>query len=181
MTSILKEQILQEHQRAELQRLNDGWAGCGCADCQDFYKSIELTNYGERVQHTADIITINEDSRKLNQANAIHWSDCGMIEYHDGRAYTTDRKGKTWDIGTEQSVRETLKTGVIASNLCLDGRREALDDVIEYREVEGYGTTTARLSLERSTDNGTIGDKQKTTRPSKNEQRVSNRLSKFKS
>lgn len=71
-----------------------------------------------------------------------YWSDCGLVEFLDGRAYAIDSVGKTWDVGSEECVKETLQTGVIASNLCQDNRREALQIVIDYRRENGYGTET---------------------------------------
>lgn len=56
--------IKEEHQKAELLRLEQGWTGCGCSDCQEFYKTIDLKKYGDRVKEIADIILIS-GNRKL--------------------------------------------------------------------------------------------------------------------
>jgi hypothetical protein len=48
---ILVENIKQAHRQAELQRLNAGWQGCGCSDCQTLYKELDLSKYGNRVSY----------------------------------------------------------------------------------------------------------------------------------
>ena len=62
--------IKEEHQHAELARLNAGMEGCGCADCREFYKTIDLTRYGSRVKTFGDYITISgvkaQKERDLN-------------------------------------------------------------------------------------------------------------------
>lgn len=46
-----KESANRDHQDAELQRLRMGQEGCGCnPTCQDFYKTINLTPFGDRVK-----------------------------------------------------------------------------------------------------------------------------------
>lgn len=60
----MKELILIEHRRAELQRLDLGMDGCGCSDCQELYKTLDLTRYGSRVIRIDGIVTIKEKSRK---------------------------------------------------------------------------------------------------------------------
>ncbi len=54
----LKALISQEHRRAELERLDAGWDGCGCADCQAFYSEIDLEKYGGRVIDTGGTIVV---------------------------------------------------------------------------------------------------------------------------
>lgn len=50
--------IRQEHRHSELERLRAGYDGCGCSECQKFYKTIDLEKYGKRVLRFAGIITI---------------------------------------------------------------------------------------------------------------------------
>lgn len=45
----LKDLIQVEHCRSELERLSAGYDGCGCLACQEFYKTLDLEEYGERV------------------------------------------------------------------------------------------------------------------------------------
>lgn len=47
-----EKEILKEHRRAELQRIKDGWAGCGCSICQDLYKTIDIDSLGDRAVRT---------------------------------------------------------------------------------------------------------------------------------
>jgi hypothetical protein len=52
------EQIKLTHQQAELQRLDDGMDGCGCPECQELYKTIDLEKYGARVHRFHDVVLI---------------------------------------------------------------------------------------------------------------------------
>ena len=52
------DQIKVDHSIAELERLDAGMDGCGCQDCQDFYKTINLNVYGDRVRYFHDTIII---------------------------------------------------------------------------------------------------------------------------
>ncbi len=70
------------------------------------------------------------------------WDESGLIQFIDGRSYAIDGSGKTWDIGSEASVKETLTTGIINPNLCNDGRWEAFEMALKYRQEEGYGEKT---------------------------------------
>ena len=54
----LKALIKQEHQRAEVERLRAGFDGCGCAICQELYKTLDLSAYGDRVNKSGDLINI---------------------------------------------------------------------------------------------------------------------------
>jgi len=65
----LKELIQIEHRRAELQRLYEGVAGCGCDDCQQLYQTIDLREYGSRVAYFGDFVLIAEKSRKNARAD----------------------------------------------------------------------------------------------------------------
>lgn len=58
MADSLHSQILTEHHRSEFQRLEQGQAGCGCSDCQDFYNTLDLSKYGKRVLHLEGFIYI---------------------------------------------------------------------------------------------------------------------------
>jgi hypothetical protein len=44
-----KQLMIEEHRRAELLRIRKGQDGCGCKDCQEFYKTLDLSVYGARV------------------------------------------------------------------------------------------------------------------------------------
>ena len=73
-TNLIKE-IEKEHQRAELQRLDEGWPGCGCSLCQKLYKEINLEKYGSRV------IILNE-SYIIKSDSSLH-KDEVEIKYYD--------------------------------------------------------------------------------------------------
>ena len=61
----LAELIRQEHERAELGRLESGMEGCGCQHCQEFYKTIDMTRYGSRVHKFGDIVLVFENKRTV--------------------------------------------------------------------------------------------------------------------
>jgi len=48
----------EEHRRTELLRLDTGMAGCGCAACQEFYRTIDLSVYGSRVKRQHGVLWI---------------------------------------------------------------------------------------------------------------------------
>jgi hypothetical protein len=58
--TIFSENIKKEHLRAEVERLDEGWSGCGCADCQELYREIDLKKYGSRVREIDGEITISD-------------------------------------------------------------------------------------------------------------------------
>ncbi len=67
----LKAQIKAEHNRAELQRLDAGMAGCGCSDCQALYKTLDLNKYANRVSDSGDTILIAEKSRQSSRVDDV--------------------------------------------------------------------------------------------------------------
>ncbi len=60
----LKREILKEHHRAELQRLEQGQAGCGCPDRQKLYESLDLSQYGDRVLYLDGFISVCATKKK---------------------------------------------------------------------------------------------------------------------
>jgi len=84
----LKAQIKAEHHRAELQRLDSGMAGCGCSDCQQLYRTLDLTKYGSRVVNSVGVILINE-----KQQAPDYWSADGSIFIHYGKKWGVNKKG----------------------------------------------------------------------------------------
>jgi hypothetical protein len=69
-----KERTNRDHQTAELKRLRAGYDGCSCQDCQEFYKTLDLSLYGDRVIRLADVICI-----VAGRIGAESWR-----EYHQG-------------------------------------------------------------------------------------------------
>jgi len=47
------------HNQAELLRLYMGMDGCGCAECQEYYKTLDLSKYGSRVKRFGDFVIIS--------------------------------------------------------------------------------------------------------------------------
>jgi hypothetical protein len=64
------EVVKHDHRQAELLRLDMGMEGCGCADCQELYRSIDLDNYGARVQRFQDIIIILPGASRVTKSRA---------------------------------------------------------------------------------------------------------------
>ena len=48
----------KEHQHAELLRLKAGQEGCGCSDCQKFYQTLDLSQFGDRVKHYGNTVMV---------------------------------------------------------------------------------------------------------------------------
>lgn len=71
----LKALIRQEHKRAELQRLDEGMDGCGCSDCQELYKTLDLSKYGNRVTNFGDTVLIGEKWEVSKSAASVHLGD----------------------------------------------------------------------------------------------------------
>lgn len=69
---IFDEMMQKAHRQAELERLRAGFEGCGCSDCQEYYRELDLTVYGERVKRVADIITIIEGKTGADNWQQYH-------------------------------------------------------------------------------------------------------------
>lgn len=76
--------IKTDHQAAEHERLAAGQEGCGCPDCQQFYKTLDLSRYGKRVIHSQDCVIITE-----GRAGAVKWQ-----QYHQDDVSTPPVKGQ---------------------------------------------------------------------------------------
>jgi hypothetical protein len=88
--------IKADHQTAELERLAAGYDGCGCADCQTFYKTLDLEKYGKRVVRFQDTINIT-----AGPAGADKWP-----QYHQKAGGTPEP--------TPPVKRASLKQGVLS-------------------------------------------------------------------
>ncbi|MFC1847644.1 hypothetical protein ACFLW5_02390 [Chloroflexota bacterium] len=114
--------ILEEHQKAELQRLTDGWAGCGCADCQRLYKETDIARYGSRVVYSGDIVIIKE---KPGGGGNFTESNGEVISYVDGTAYGILPNGKTIHMGPEAAVKAVIADPELSYDI------PAFDEIIE--------------------------------------------------
>lgn len=102
--SILTEQIKQEHTRAELERLSAGYDGCGCADCQALYATLDLAKYGNRVIRMAGSVTITAGRAGANLWDKYHNPDYwepGPAEFFitGGQKYGVKRNGAIYCSG----------------------------------------------------------------------------------
>lgn len=133
----------QEHIRAELLRLRAGYDGCGCADCQQFYTTLDLAKYGDRVKHSAGIISIEAGKAGADLWDEYHkpehWDATGQVFFTGGRGYALDGELKTMDIGKESDILKAFDTGEIANDLC-PGPAEVLQGILEYqKEIKDNG------------------------------------------
>lgn len=101
MTTELRDAIKQEHRRAEVKRLDEGWAGCGCGDCQALYRAIDLAKYGDRVIRFDNLIIVTEAKRPRRPDNATEGDDTG----ESGAAGGTPDVAK---IQNKESMGETI-------------------------------------------------------------------------
>lgn len=83
--------ILSDHHRAELQRLEQGQAGCGCSDCQALYKTLDLSKFGSRVFQLDGHISIGEGKNKIP---SDCWTDDGAIFVHYGKRWGLTKEGQ---------------------------------------------------------------------------------------
>ncbi|MBI2836078.1 MAG: hypothetical protein HYX85_00090 [Chloroflexi bacterium] len=90
--------IRREHERAELQRLEEGWLGCGCGDCEELYGRIDLSKYGKRVQRLGGTISIGEDKAKRARDRDC-WTKNDSVFVHYGKGYAVDKRGRTYCTG----------------------------------------------------------------------------------
>ncbi len=86
----------EQHPAAELERLRAGFDGCGCSECQEYYKTIDLSNYGKRVIHLGSIITITD-----GRAGADLWD-----KYHipDPPPFTTEKPPDAQEVVSKPSA-----------------------------------------------------------------------------
>lgn len=90
----LKAQIREEHRRAELQRLEEGQDGCGCPECQELYKTLDLTQYGSRVIRSGGVVII-----KGLRESPDYWADDGATFVHYSKGYRVGKNLQTYCIG----------------------------------------------------------------------------------
>lgn len=105
--------ILQEHRRAELERLRAGFDGCGCSDCQNYYKTLDLEKYGARVIRVAGIVVIKAGQtgadlwEKYNPPD--YWAQDGQVFVHYGKGYCVAPTGATVGIGPVDKNGKPIK------------------------------------------------------------------------
>jgi len=114
----------------------------------------------------------------VNTENRSYWSDCGQIFFLDGWAY-----GLTVDLanicfGKETDILKALEGADFPPDMLPQARR-ALIKILEYREVNGFGT--GENSVVGDSNDRATGGKQKTTRQPTPAKRLALRSSKQKS
>ncbi len=120
----LKLLIQEEHCRAELQRLEDGWSGCGCGLCQQLYQLIDLSKYGKRVSCSGDVITIAEDKAKIARLLGDRWIGADQVYVTYGQGYAIRPDGHTFFMGSAGEIEEVLRTRVIPATATAEQKAE---------------------------------------------------------
>lgn len=89
--SWIKDISKEEHHKAELLRLRAGFPGCGCSDCQELYRKLDLSKYKDRVIKLDDYICTKEGRAgadlwdKYQQPS--YWSGNGQLFITGGKKY----------------------------------------------------------------------------------------------
>ena len=131
----LKALMLAEHERAEPQRLDEGWESCGCDWCQALYRRIDMTKYGNRVVDLSSLIYVKA-APPVKKGNDDEWIHHGLIYCLDGKAWGINTDGQSVVLGKIADAEAYLKSGDSAG--LSDGAIEILDRIKEY-EVKQYG------------------------------------------
>lgn len=161
--STLRELILSEHRRAELQRLDSGLPGCGCSDCQQLYREINLAKYGSRVTESGGNVLIKESKEAV-----IRQSWGAVFQYFDGWAWGIAADGRTICLGREDAVKAAVANPKLRSGY------EDIDAIIELErssiiKKEGdYGEQTISTRGQRIIRTG--GVRARPARNAKHEQ-----------
>lgn len=107
-------EIKKEHWDTELLRLRQGQDGCGCVLCQEFYKTIDLSVYGDRVKRYGGtvIITSGKTGADLYEEFKDAWVKNDSIFICDGKGYAVTKNGSTVCIGPVDSAGNPIEKAV---------------------------------------------------------------------
>ena len=109
----------EEHRRAELLRLGYGQDGCGCLVCQEFYGTLDLSEYGGRVKRQGRLTYIVG-----KQEPPDHWTPDGLAFITGGKRYGVSPNGQTICFGaadTVQNDHQTVQEGAEPRHRIADG------------------------------------------------------------
>jgi hypothetical protein len=100
-TQDLKALIHEEHNRAELQRLRMGLEGYGYVECQELYRTLGLSVYGNRVIQYSDLIFVQagKDGADLFEDSRDYWTTEGFF-VQGSKKYGTSPSGGIIYLGT---------------------------------------------------------------------------------
>ena len=62
-----------------------------------------------------------------------YWSDCGLINFIDGKGWGLDETGKTWCLGNEADVLHAIETGELPDYLTTS-EKQVLSQNLELRK-----------------------------------------------
>ena len=62
-----------------------------------------------------------------------YWSDCGLINFIDGKGWGLDETGKTWCLGNEADVLQAIETGELPEYLT-PSEKQVLSQNLELRK-----------------------------------------------
>lgn len=125
-----------EHRRAEIERLDNGWAGCGCDICQALYKELDLTKYGPRVKRYGDIIAIAE---RPGGGGNFTIEDGHVIGYIDGSAYGISQTGKSFYMGRKETIKAVIADPELKYGTPLFDQVIELERTLSNKEVIDNG------------------------------------------
>lgn len=163
MTTELKMLILEEHHQAEMLRLRAGFDGCGCADCQTLYATLDLEKYGKRVIRVGGFIGITEGRAGADLWNkyhpAEHWSPDGNLFVIGGEKYGLTETGRTVCVGlveVTETAPDAPKTIPAPEEGCdtaqrgvMLGQGRVTDDVtVIINELSAQGNSTRAIEKE---------------------------------
>jgi len=109
--------INNEHREAEILRLRKGLDGCGCSECQEYYKTLELGTYGDREKRYSGLVTITagRTGADLYDDQRDHWVKSDSVLICDGKGYAVTRSGGTVCMGPvsdDGNVLENVTTAL---------------------------------------------------------------------
>ncbi len=127
MTTYLEAAIRKEHFRAELQRLNEGWAGCGCSDCQQLYGTLDHSKYGTRVSYLDSVVVVGEDE-------SLHRDRTRVTE----PKVSTDGVGSVTAQNKTQGPSDSAKTHLDAAIEKLAGKKLTTREIADKLYYAGF-------------------------------------------
>jgi len=165
----LDSEVTNEHNRAELQRLDGGWSGCGCTDCQKFYKTIDLAVYGNRVEYSSDVITIKE---RPGGGGYFSSSEGEILQYIDGRCYGILLNGKTIRIGSEVAVKAVIVDPELHYDIPIFDQMIELERKLQEGEKDGRKPDLQKPGAFRSRITRMVKRRTANARPTKTRKRL---------
>lgn len=129
----LKALINEEHRWVELKRLRMGMEGCGCAECQALYKTLELSVYDTRVIQYGDLIFIRagrSGTDLIDNSPGDYWTDDSIQFVHFNKGYGISPALQTVCTGLLNAGSRPLEPSPDGDEASQDGK----DDVSKIKD-----------------------------------------------